>query len=141
VGFTIGPTNTGDMIIRGAYGSFEQNAFTNPPFVTTVALSGGVRLSNPGQGVTAATSGVWTTQATSTDFENPRTTWGAESQFTWSQVPMIGSLHALPSPSLPVASARTPIRATAPMPSSYSAAPVRGNLDWESATTGWRTWC
>ena len=58
VGFTIGPTNTGDMIIRGAYGSFEQNTFTNPPFVNTVALSGGVRLSNPGQGVTAATSGV-----------------------------------------------------------------------------------
>ncbi|MDP2389641.1 MAG: TonB-dependent receptor, partial [Acidobacteriota bacterium] len=82
VGFTVDPSNTGDTIFRGAYGIyydqplvgiFEQNAFTSPPFVNTVALSGGVRLSNPGQGVTAATSGVRTIQATSTDFDNPRT--------------------------------------------------------------------
>lgn len=98
MGFTIGPTNTDDMIIRGAYGSFEQNAFTNPLFVNTVALSGGVRLSNPGQGVTAATSGVRATQATSTDFENARTTWGAEPQFTWYQVPMLGGFARLAKP-------------------------------------------
>jgi len=82
IGFTLDPSNDGDTIIRGAYGIyydqplvgiFEQNSFTSPPFVNNVSLSGGVRLSNPGQGVSAATSGVRTIQATATDFENPRT--------------------------------------------------------------------
>ena len=82
IGFTLDPSSTGDTIIRGAYGIyydqplvgiFEQNSFTSPPFVNNVSLSGGVRLSNPGAGVGAATSGVRTIQATGTDFDNPRT--------------------------------------------------------------------
>ena len=82
IGVMIDPAGNGDTIVRGAYGIyydqplvgiFEQNAFTSPPFVNNVSLSGGVRLSNPGAGVSAATSGVRTIQATSTDFDNPRT--------------------------------------------------------------------
>ena len=82
IGFTLDPWSNGDTILRGAYGIyydqplvgiFEQNSFTSPPFVNNVSLSGGVRLSNPGQGVSPATSGVRTIQATGTDFENPRT--------------------------------------------------------------------
>ena len=82
IGFTLDPSSNGDTILRGAYGIyydqslvgiFEQNSFTSPPFVNNVSLSGGVRLSNPGQGVSPATSGVRTIQATGTDFKNPRT--------------------------------------------------------------------
>jgi hypothetical protein len=81
IGFTFDPSSNGDTIIRGAYGLyydqplvgiFEQNAFTSPPFVNNVSLTG-VRLSNPAVGVSAATSGVRTIQATALDFENPRT--------------------------------------------------------------------
>ena len=62
IGFTLDPASNGDTIIRGAYGIyydqplvgiFEQNSFTSPPFVNNVSLSGGVRLSNPGAGVSA----------------------------------------------------------------------------------------
>ncbi|MEO8677696.1 MAG: carboxypeptidase-like regulatory domain-containing protein [Vicinamibacterales bacterium] len=82
IGFTLDPSSNGDTIIRGAYGIyydqplvgiFEQNSFTSPPFVNNVSLSGGVRLSNPGLGVSAGTSGVRAIQATGTDFDNPRT--------------------------------------------------------------------
>jgi hypothetical protein len=82
VGFTLDPASNGNTIVRGAFGIyfdqplvgiFEQNSFTSPPFVNNVSISG-ARLSNPGTGVTATTSGVRTIQATSTDFDNPRTT-------------------------------------------------------------------
>ena len=82
IGFTLDPASNGNTIVRAAYGIyydqplvgiFEQNAFTSPPFVNNVSLSGGVRLSNPGAGVSAAASGVRTIQATATDFANPRT--------------------------------------------------------------------
>ena len=80
IGFTMDPASNGNTIIRGAYGIyydqplvgiFEQNTFTSPPFVNNVSLTGS-SLSNPGAGVSAATSGVRTIQATGTDFENPR---------------------------------------------------------------------
>ncbi len=80
IGVTLDPASNGDTIVRAAYGIyydqplvgiFEQNSFTSPPFVNTVSLSGG-SLSNPGAGVSAATSGVRTIQATATDFANPR---------------------------------------------------------------------
>jgi hypothetical protein len=81
IGFTLDPSSTGDTIVRGAFGVyydqplvgiFEQNTFTSPPFVNNVSLTG-ARLSNPGAGVAASTSGVRTIQATGTDFDNPRT--------------------------------------------------------------------
>jgi hypothetical protein len=80
IGFTMDPASNGNTIVRGAFGIyydqplvgiFEQNTFTSPPFVNNVSLTGS-SLSNPGAGVTAATSGVRTIQATGTDFENPR---------------------------------------------------------------------
>ena len=81
VGVSWDPMESGDTIIRGAYGIyydqplvgiFEQNAFTSPPFVNNISLTG-IRLSNPGVGVSATTSGPRAIQATSTDFKNPRT--------------------------------------------------------------------
>lgn len=81
VGVAWDPQKAGNMIVRSAFGVyydqplvgiFEQNAFTSPPFVNNVSLSG-IKLSNPGAGVTAATSGVRNIQATSLDFKNPRT--------------------------------------------------------------------
>jgi hypothetical protein len=81
VGFSWDPKSSGNTIIRGALGVyydqplvgiFEQNAFTSPPFVNTVSLSG-IKLSNPGFGTSATTSGPRTIQATSLDFKNPRT--------------------------------------------------------------------
>jgi hypothetical protein len=81
IGVSWDPKKNGNTILRGAYGIyydqplvgiFEQNAFTSPPFVNNVSLTG-IRLSNPGVGVSASTSGPRAIQATSTDFKNPRT--------------------------------------------------------------------
>jgi hypothetical protein len=67
-------------LLRSAYGIyydqplvgiFEQNAFTNPPFVNTVSIQN-ARLSNPGAGTTATTAGVRALIATGEDFETPR---------------------------------------------------------------------
>ncbi len=80
VGFSWDPQSTGNTILRGAFGIyydqplvgiFEQNSQTSPPIVSTISLTG-IRLSNPGAGVTTSTSGVRAIQATATDFENPR---------------------------------------------------------------------
>ncbi len=66
IGFSWDPQETGDTILRGAFGIyydqplvgiFEQNSQTSPPIVSTVSLTG-IRLSNPGAGVTTTTSGV-----------------------------------------------------------------------------------
>lgn len=82
VGLSWDPKGAGSTIVRGAFGIyydqplvgiFEQNSFTSPPFVNNISLTG-VRLSSPGTGVTASTSGVRAIQATSTNFDNPRTT-------------------------------------------------------------------
>ena len=81
VGFSWDPMSSGNTILRGAFGVyfdqplvgiFEQNAFTSPPFVNTISLTG-VKLSNPGAGVTGTTTGMRAIQATSLDFKNPRT--------------------------------------------------------------------
>ena len=81
VGFSWDPKGTGSTILRGAFGVyydqplvgiFEQNAQTSPPIVSNPSLTG-VKLSNPGAGVTPGTSAPrGTIQATATDFENPR---------------------------------------------------------------------
>jgi hypothetical protein len=79
VGVTWDPSETGKTILRSAYGMyydqalvgiFEQNSFTNPPFVNTVAISD-PRLSNPGTGT--ATSGVRNLIGNGDDFKTPRT--------------------------------------------------------------------
>ena len=74
-------TDSGNTVLRSAFGIyydqplvgiFEQNAFTTPPIVNNVTFSN-VTLANPAGGQTATTTGVRTIQATSTDFDNPRT--------------------------------------------------------------------
>jgi hypothetical protein len=81
LGLTWSPGNDPRTIIRSAYGIyydqalvgiFEQNAFTNPPFVNTVSLLN-TRLSNPGSGTTATTSGVRNLIGIGDDFKTPRT--------------------------------------------------------------------
>ena len=61
IGITWDPMKTGRTILRSSYGMyydqalvgiFEQNSFTNPPFVNTVSISN-PQLSNPGAGVMA----------------------------------------------------------------------------------------
>src|SRR5262249_24111904 len=52
-------------------GIFEQNAFTNPPFVSTVNLLN-ARLSNPGAGTTSTTTGVLNLIGNGDDFKTPR---------------------------------------------------------------------
>jgi hypothetical protein len=80
-GITWDPGRDGRMIIRSAYGLyydqalvgiFEQNAFTNPPYVNTISLQN-VRLSNPGAGATATATGVRTLIGNGDDFKTPRT--------------------------------------------------------------------
>ena len=53
-------------------GIFEQNAFSNPPYVQTVNLLN-PSLSNPSAGSTPGTTGLRTLFATSTPFRTPRT--------------------------------------------------------------------
>jgi hypothetical protein len=81
VGISWDPTGSGRAIVRAAYGVyfdqplvgiFEQNAFTNPPFVNTVQLQNS-SLSNPSSGSAPGTTGVRSLIATSAPFETPRT--------------------------------------------------------------------
>jgi hypothetical protein len=81
VGVTWNPGGDGRMILRSSYGMyydqalvgiFEQNSFTNPPFVNTVSLAS-ARLSNPAAGTSATTSGVRSLIANGDDFKTPRT--------------------------------------------------------------------
>src|SRR3954462_2993668 len=81
LGLTWSPGNDARTIVRSAYGIyydqalvgiFEQNAFTNPPFVNTVSLLN-TRLSNPGSGISATTSGVRNLISIGDDFKTPRT--------------------------------------------------------------------
>jgi hypothetical protein len=81
LGLTWSPGNDPRTIVRSAYGVyydqalvgiFEQNAFTNPPFVNTVNLLN-TRLSNPGSGTSSTTSGVRNLIAIGDDFKTPRT--------------------------------------------------------------------
>jgi hypothetical protein len=80
IGVTYDPRTTGRMIVRSSYGIyydqplvgiFEQNAFTNPPFVNTVSILN-ARLSNPGAGTTATTGGVPALIGNGDDFRTPR---------------------------------------------------------------------
>jgi carboxypeptidase family protein len=81
VGVTWDPAGDGRTVYRSAYGVyydqalvgiFEQNAFTNPPFVTTVSILN-AQLSNPGAGTTATTTGVPALIGNGDDFKTPRT--------------------------------------------------------------------
>jgi len=81
IGVSWSPRGNGSTIVRGAYGLyydqplvgiFEQNAFTNPPYVNTLVLQN-VSLSNPTSGVTPTTTGLRNLIATSVPFETPRT--------------------------------------------------------------------
>jgi hypothetical protein len=80
-GFSWDPRKTGKAIVRGGYGVyydqplvgiFEQNAFTNPPFVQTVGLQN-PSLSNPSAGTTPGTTGLRALTASSAPFRTPRT--------------------------------------------------------------------
>jgi len=81
IGVTWDPASTGRTIYRGSYGVyydqalvgiFEQNAFTNPPFVATTTILN-TRLSNPGAGTTSTTIGVPALIGNGDDFKTPRT--------------------------------------------------------------------
>ena len=81
IGVTWDPRSTGRSIFRSSYGIyydqplvgiFEQNAFTNPPFVSTVSLLN-ARLSNPALGTTSTTTGVVNLIGNGDDFKTPRT--------------------------------------------------------------------
>ena len=81
VGLSWDPQGDGKSIVRFGYGVyfdqplvgiFEQNAFTNPPYVNTVSLQN-PSLANPSAGTAAGTTGARTLIATSAPFETPRT--------------------------------------------------------------------
>ena len=81
IGVTWDPAAAGKTIYRSSYGVyfdqalvgiFEQNAFTNPPFVSTVSILN-PKLSNPGSGTTSTTSGVLALIGNGDDFKTPRT--------------------------------------------------------------------
>jgi hypothetical protein len=81
VGVTWDPASDGRTIVRSSYGVyydqalvgiFEQNSFTNPPFVSTVSILN-AKLSNPGSGTTSTTSGVLALIGNGDDFKTPRT--------------------------------------------------------------------
>jgi carboxypeptidase family protein len=80
-GVTWDAASNGRTIYRGAYGIyydqalvgiFEQNSFTNPPYVSTVNILN-ARLSNPGAGTTNATTPVLNLIGNGDDFKTPRT--------------------------------------------------------------------
>ncbi|HEV3139650.1 MAG TPA: carboxypeptidase-like regulatory domain-containing protein, partial [Vicinamibacterales bacterium] len=81
IGVTWDVWQTGRTVLRTAYGVyydqplvgiFEQNSFTNPPFVNTITLTN-PRLSNPGAGTTPTTTGVRNLIGNGDDFKTPRT--------------------------------------------------------------------
>jgi Carboxypeptidase regulatory-like domain len=81
IGVTWDPQSNGRSILRSSYGVyydqplvgiFEQNAFTNPPFVSTISLLNS-RLSNPAAGTTSTTTGVLALIGNGEDFKTPRT--------------------------------------------------------------------
>ncbi len=81
IGVTWDPKSTGRTVFRTSYGVyydqalvgiFEQNSFTNPPYVNTVSILN-PKLSNPGSGTTAATTGVLALIGNGDDFKTPRT--------------------------------------------------------------------
>jgi hypothetical protein len=80
VGMTWDPKAEGRTIYRSSYGVyydqalvgiFEQNSFTNPPFVNNVSLLN-ARLSNPGLGTSATTAGVPALIGNGDNFHTPR---------------------------------------------------------------------
>lgn len=81
IGITWDPGSNGASIFRTSYGVyydqplvgiFEQNAFTNPPYVSTTNLLN-ARLSNPAAGTTSTTSGVLNLIGNGENFKTPRT--------------------------------------------------------------------
>src|SRR5262249_13273457 len=81
VGVSWDPVGDGQTIVRSAYGLyydqplvgiFEQNAFTNPPYVNTVSIQN-PSLSNPPSGTAPGTVGLRSLIASSVPFKNPRT--------------------------------------------------------------------
>jgi hypothetical protein len=81
IGVTWDPAANGRTIYRSSYGVyfdqalvgiFEQNAFANPPYASTVNILN-ARLSNPGAGTTATSSGVLNLVGNGDDFRTPRT--------------------------------------------------------------------
>jgi hypothetical protein len=81
VGVSWDPSSDGGTIYRSSYGVyfdqalvgiFEQNAFTNPPFVNTVSILN-ARLSNPSAGTTSTTGPVVNLIGNGDDFKTPRT--------------------------------------------------------------------
>ncbi len=81
IGVTWDPTSAGRTMYRASYGVyydqalvgiFEQNSFTNPPFVNTVSILN-PKLSNPGSGSTSTTRGVLSLIGNGDDFKTPRT--------------------------------------------------------------------
>ncbi len=80
IGLSWDPDGSGKSMVRGGYGLyydqplvgiFEQNAFTNPPYVTTVTLTN-ASLSNPSAGSAPGTTGLRSLIATSVPFKTPR---------------------------------------------------------------------
>jgi len=80
VGVTWDALGSGRTVFRTAYGVyydqplvgiFEQNSFTNPPFVNTISLTN-PKLSNPGAGTTPTTTGVRNLIGNGDDFKTPR---------------------------------------------------------------------
>jgi hypothetical protein len=81
VGLSWDPKGDGRSIVRGGYGVyydealvgiFEQNSFTNPPYVKTVTLQN-ASLDNPSAGTPPGTAGLQSLIATSVPFKTPRT--------------------------------------------------------------------
>jgi hypothetical protein len=80
VGLSWDPRGDAQTIARGAFGLyydqplvgiFEQNAFVNPPFASSLQLQN-PSLSNPAAGVTPTTTGLRSLIASSPDFDTPR---------------------------------------------------------------------
>ncbi len=79
-GLSWDPSGDGKSIVRGGYGLyfdqplvgiFEQNAFTNPPYVNTVSFTN-ASLANPRSGAEPGTAGLRSLIASSVPFRTPR---------------------------------------------------------------------